>query len=274
VSDGLLDLDRPDDHYQARKGTRNVVLEDVNLDVRQGEFVSVVGVSGCGKTTLLRMVAGLAPYYPGTIRVRGEIVRGIPPRVGFVFQNSALLPWRNVRENVELGLNEVRRTLSRSEREEMVEHQVRLMGLDGYGDYLPAKLSGGMQQRAGLARALVAEPDVLLMDEPFGAVDALTRLRLQEELASIVERTSATVVFVTHDVEEAVFLADRVAVMSINPGKITQIVDIEVPRPRERHADGEAGRRIAELREHVLSLVLGSDARSDGSLEQRKAVRL
>jgi NitT/TauT family transport system ATP-binding protein len=240
-TDPMIQIEGVGKHYQARKGTRNVVLEDVNLDVRQGEFVSVVGVSGCGKTTLLRMVAGLAPYYPGTIRVRGEIVRGIPPRVGFVFQNSALLPWRNVRENVELGLNEVRRTLSRSEREEMVEHQVRLMGLDGYGDYLPAKLSGGMQQRAGLARALVAEPDVLLMDEPFG---------------------------------EAVFLADRVAVMSINPGKITQIVDIEVPRPRERHADGEAGRRIAELREHVLSLVLGSDARSDGSLEQRKAVRL
>jgi NitT/TauT family transport system ATP-binding protein len=205
------------------------------------------------------MIAGLAPYSPGTIRVRGAVVRGVPPRVGFVFQHAALLPWKTVRQNVELGLNEVRRELSKQQRREMVSRQLELTNLSAAADYLPRELSGGMQQRAGLARALVAEPDVLLMDEPFGAVDALTRLRLQEELAVIVQRTSATVVFVTHDVEEAIFLADRVAVMSIGPGRIRETVEVERPRPRERQADPETTRYFAELRDHVLSLVLEQD---------------
>jgi ABC-type nitrate/sulfonate/bicarbonate transport system ATPase subunit len=245
-------------HFQQRSGTANVVLEDVNLEVHRGEFVSLVGASGCGKTTLLRMIAGLAQYRPGTIRVNGAVVRRVPPRVGFVFQDSALLPWKSVHQNVLMGLNEIRKTLSAAEKKEKVDRQLELMGLSGYADYLPRQMSGGMRQRAGLARALVAEPDVLLMDEPFGAVDALTRMRLQEELAAIVERTSATVVFVTHDVDEAVFLADRVAVMSLRPGRITEIVDIDIPRPRDRRLDTESGRRATELRERVLELVLGA----------------
>jgi ABC-type nitrate/sulfonate/bicarbonate transport system ATPase subunit len=247
-------------HYQQRKASANVVLEDVNLDVRRGEFVSLVGASGCGKTTLLRMIAGLAQYQPGTITVNGQVVRRVPPRVGFVFQDSALLPWRSVSENVAMGLNETWKSLTRAERKAKVERQLELVGLSGYGDYLPAQLSGGMQQRGGLARALVGEPDVLLMDEPFGAVDALTRIRLQEELANIVARTSATVVFVTHDVDEAVFLADRVAVMSLRPGKIKEVVEVDIPRPRDRRLDSEAGRRATELRARVLELVLGSGA--------------
>jgi ABC-type nitrate/sulfonate/bicarbonate transport system ATPase subunit len=259
VSDAMIDIQGVGKHFQQRKGSANVVLEGVDLQVRPGEFVSVVGRSGCGKTTLLRMIAGLAPYSPGTIRVRGAVVRGVPPRVGFVFQHAALLPWKTVRQNVELGLNEVRRELSKQQRREMVSRQLELTNLSAAADYLPRELSGGMQQRAGLARALVAEPDVLLMDEPFGAVDALTRLRLQEELAVIVQRTSATVVFVTHDVEEAIFLADRVAVMSIGPGRIRETVEVERPRPRERQADPETTRYFAELRDHVLSLVLEQD---------------
>jgi ABC-type nitrate/sulfonate/bicarbonate transport system ATPase subunit len=244
--------------FQQRKGSANVVLEDVNLEVQRGEFVSLVGASGCGKTTLLRMIAGLAAYRPGTIRVNGEVVRRVPPRIGFVFQDSALLPWKTVSENVALGLNETRKSISRAERKAKVDAQLELVGLSGYGDYLPRALSGGMRQRAGLARALVGEPDVLLMDEPFGAVDALTRMHLQEELAEIVARTSATVVFVTHDVDEAVFLADRVAVMSIRPGRIKQIVDVDIPRPRDRRLETEGGRRATELRQHVLELVLGA----------------
>jgi NitT/TauT family transport system ATP-binding protein len=258
VGEAVIKIDGVGKQFQQRRGSANVVLEDVNLEVRRGEFVSLVGASGCGKTTLLRMIAGLAQYYPGTIQVNGEVVRRVPPRVGFVFQDSALLPWKTVRENVAMGLNETWKSLSRAERKAKVDAQLELVGLSGYGEYLPRALSGGMRQRGGLARALVGEPDVLLMDEPFGAVDALTRMRLQEELAEIVARTSATVVFVTHDVDEAVFLADRVAVMSIRPGRIKQIVDVDIPRPRDRRLETESGRRATELRQLVLELVLGA----------------
>ena len=255
----MIDIQGVGKHFQQRKGSRNVVLEDVDFQVRQGEFVTIVGRSGCGKTTLLRMIAGLAPYSPGTIRVRGQVVHTVPSRVGFVFQNAALLPWKTVRQNVELGLNEVRGEYSKERRQEMVAKQLELTGLSAAADYLPRQLSGGMQQRTGLARALVAEPDVLLMDEPFGAVDALTRLQLQEDLGEIVQRTAATVVFVTHDVEEAIFLADRVAVMSMGPGRIRETVDVGVPRPRNRQMDADTTRHMTELRDHVLALVLEQD---------------
>jgi ABC-type nitrate/sulfonate/bicarbonate transport system ATPase subunit len=243
-------------HFQQRKGSLNVVLENIDLTIRKGEFVSLVGQSGCGKTTLLRMIAGLAPYSPGEIRVNGKAVRSVPPRIGFVFQNAALLPWKTVNENVMLGLNETRSAFTREEKRAKVQHQLELTGLAKFGDYLPGQLSGGMQQRCGLARALVGEPDVLLMDEPFGAVDALTRIRLQEELSMIVERTEATVVFVTHDVEEAVFLADRVAVMTTGPGTIKEVVDVDLPRPRERRSEV-----ISPLSDYVLELVLGGGER-------------
>jgi ABC-type nitrate/sulfonate/bicarbonate transport system ATPase subunit len=177
-------------------------------------------------------------------------VTKVPPRIGFVFQNAALLPWKTVRQNVLLGLNETRKTLTKDEKAAKVQHQLEMTGLAHAADYLPRQLSGGMQQRAGLARALVSDPDVLLMDEPFGAVDALTRIRLQEELSAIVDRTEATVVFVTHDVEEAVFLGDRVVVMSAAPGRIIQTLDVPLERPRSRAdlASGEIQRLILELR--------------------------
>ena len=256
ASGSMIEIQGVGKHFQQRKGTLNVVLQDIDLNVRRGEFVSLVGQSGCGKTTLLRMIGGLAPYAPGEIKVNGETVLSVPPRIGFVFQNAALLPWKTVHENVLLGLNETRGSFSRDEKRQKVERQLELTGLAEFGDYLPRQLSGGMQQRCGLARALVGEPDVLLMDEPFGAVDALTRIRLQEELATIVERTEATVVFVTHDVEEAVFLADRVAVMTIGPGTIKEIVDIDLPRPRERRSE-----LLGPLSEYVLELVLGGGER-------------
>jgi len=254
-------------HYSQRskKASANVVLQNVNLDVRAGEFVSLVGASGCGKTTLLRMIGGLAPYFPGEIHMNGKLVRGIPPRIGFVFQDSALLPWRNIAENVAVGLNERRRSYTKQQAKARVDATLELVGLDAYADYLPRQVSGGMQQRAGLARALVGEPDVLLMDEPFGALDAFTRMRLQEELASIVARTAATTVFVTHDVDEAVFLSDRVAVMSINPGMIKKIVDIDMPRPRLHRADLLDNRRASELRDQVLRLVIGDRSRESAA---------
>ena len=248
-------------HYAQRSGTRSVVLENVNLQVENGEFVSLVGASGCGKTTLLRMISGLAPYDPGTVHVNGKLVKSVPPRVGFVFQDPALLPWRTIEQNVAVGLNEYRREISKQEARRRVQEQLELVGLADHGSYLPRQISGGMQQRAGLARALVGQPDVLLMDEPFGALDAFTRTRLQEELAVITRHTSATTVFVTHDVDEAVFLSDRVAVMSINPGSIREIVEIDLPRPRVDRRELFSNPAVAETRDHVLELVIGARAR-------------
>jgi NitT/TauT family transport system ATP-binding protein len=256
AGEAMIEIEGVGKQFAQRKGSANVVLKDVDLTIRRGEFVSLVGQSGCGKTTLLRMIAGLAPYDAGTVKVSGNVVNRVPPRIGFVFQHAALLPWKSVRQNVLLGLNETRKSLSREEKAAKVQHQLELTGLAHAADYLPRQLSGGMQQRAGLARALVSDPDVLLMDEPFGAVDALTRIRLQEELAAIVERTSATVVFVTHDVEEAVFLADRVAVMTTGPGQIKEVVTVDLPRPRDRSPEV-----IAPIAEHVLELVLGGGLR-------------
>lgn len=247
-------------HFSTRRRSLNVVLSGVALDVQPGEFVCIVGASGCGKTTLLRMIGGLAPYTEGEILVRGQPVRGVPPRIGFVFQNSALLPWRTIRENVRVGLNESRRDMSSAEARQRVDEKLELVGLTDYSDYLPAQVSGGMQQRAGLARAIVGEPDVLLMDEPFGAVDAFTRMRLQDELAAIVARTSATTVFVTHDVDEAVFLSDRVAVMGVNPGRITEVVEIDLPKPRLHRTELLGNVRAAELRDRILGLVIGGRA--------------
>ena len=251
-------------HYSQRskKKSANVVLQNVNLEVRQGEFVSLVGASGCGKTTLLRMLGGLAPYYPGEIYTNGKLVRGIPPRIGFVFQDSALLPWRSIAQNVAVGLNEGRRRLTKEQARANVANALELVGLTEYADYLPRQVSGGMQQRAGLARALVGEPDVLLMDEPFGALDAFTRMRLQEELASIVVRTSATTVFVTHDVDEAVFLSGRIAVMSTGPGTIKEIIDVDIPRPRLRRSELLDNRRASQLRDQVLRLVIGERSKA------------
>jgi NitT/TauT family transport system ATP-binding protein len=267
VSPPVIEIEGVGKHFAQRRDSRNVVLRDVNLAVEPGEFVSLVGASGCGKTTLLRMIAGLAPYEPGTIKVNGELVRGVPPRIGFVFQDSALLPWRTIRQNVAIGLNEVRRSLTSEQADAKVDRALELVGLSANADYLPRQVSGGMQQRTGLARALVGEPTVLLMDEPFGALDAFTRMRLQEELAAIVARTSATTVFVTHDVDEAVFLSDRIAVLSTGPGTIREIVPVDIARPRVTREQLLGNPRAAALRDRVLELVIGSPARLAGPQE-------
>lgn len=256
-SGATIDIRGVGKHYSARRSSAHVVLEDVSFTVQSGQFVSLVGASGCGKTTLLRMICGLAPYHPGTIQINGKTVRGIPPRVGFVFQDAALLPWRTVRDNVAVGLNEVRGNYGRAELDELVNSKLALVGLTDHADKYPRQLSGGQQQRAGLARALVGEPELLLMDEPFGALDAFTRLRLQEELAGIVERLRTTTVFVTHDVEEAVFLSDQVVAMTTNPGTVKEVVDIDMPRPRGRREAVLTSARSIELRERILNLVIG-----------------
>jgi NitT/TauT family transport system ATP-binding protein len=237
-----------------RRGS--VALRDVNLHIQAGEFVSLVGASGCGKTTLVRMIGGLAPYSTGTISVAGVVVKGVPKRLGFVFQDAALMPWKSVEGNVRMGLNETGKDLSRADAATKVRDALELVGLSQFADYYPRQLSGGMKQRAGLARALVSEPDLLLMDEPFGALDAFTRLRLQDELAAIVAKSRTTTVFVTHDVDEAVFLSHRIAVMSTSPGTIKEIVDVDLPEPRLHRQAMLDNRRAAELRDHVLRLVI------------------
>ncbi|HWQ40442.1 MAG TPA: ABC transporter ATP-binding protein [Desulfosporosinus sp.] len=207
-----------------------VAIKDVNLKVRNGEFLTIVGPSGCGKSTLLDMIAGLAKQSSGELYIDGKLITGPALDRGIVLQGYALFPWRTVRRNVEFGL-EIK-GIRKSERADISQNFIDLVGLKGFEDRYPYELSGGMKQRVAIARALAYDPEVLLMDEPFAAVDAQTREVLQDELLRIWEETHKTIIFVTHSIDEAVFLADRVAVMSVNPGTVKEIVDITLPRPR------------------------------------------
>jgi ABC-type nitrate/sulfonate/bicarbonate transport system ATPase subunit len=227
------------------------VLDHVSLEVRSGEFMALVGPSGCGKTTLLKMMAGLEPY-EGTITIRGDVVDGTPENIGFVFQETGLLPWRTVRRNVEIGL--AAQKVDKAERRERVDHYLALTRLSAFADYLPYQLSGGMQQRVALARALVGAPDVLLMDEPFGSLDAITRAHLQDELVSLVEATTTTTVLVTHDVDEALYCADRTAVFAHAPNGLRRVLDVPLHRPRTRQEFVEA-QQLIELRKDILAIL-------------------
>jgi NitT/TauT family transport system ATP-binding protein len=215
-----------------RSGGSVEALRDVNLRIEDNEFLTVLGPSGCGKTTLLRAIGGLVTWNSGEIRIDGRPVAGPGPERAMVFQNVALLPWDTVLSNVGFGLE--LRGVSRPERERKAMELIDLVGLSGFESRMPRELSGGMQQRVGLARALAVEPKVLLMDEPFGALDEQTRRILQEELIRIWERTRTTVVFVTHSMDEAVLLGDRIALISARPGTVDEIVRVPLPRPRSR----------------------------------------
>jgi NitT/TauT family transport system ATP-binding protein len=209
--------------YRPPSGRPVLALEDVSLSVASREFVALLGPSGCGKSTLLYLLGGFLPTETGKILIEGKPVGAPGPDRGIVFQHFALFPWKTVRGNVRYGLE--RMALAREEREKRAQSYIDLVGLSGFEDSYPAQLSGGMKQRAALARTLAFDPKILLMDEPFGALDAQTRSLMQEELLSIWQRTPKTVIFVTHDVQEAVYLADRVAVMSARPGRVKAIVD-------------------------------------------------
>ena len=206
-------------------------LQDVSLAVAPGEFVSIIGPSGCGKSTLLRLVGDLVEPSAGTVTVNGKPSRQarLARDYGIVFQTPVLYEWRTVHENVRLPLEIVGR---RAERDERPRALLRLVGLDGFRDHYPWQLSGGMQQRVAIARALVLNPSILLMDEPFGALDEMTRERLNLELLTVWSETSATVLFVTHSIGEAVFLSSRVVVMSPRPGRLERMVEVDLPRPR------------------------------------------
>ena len=207
------------------------VLDDINLEIAEKEFVAIVGPSGCGKTTCLRMVAGFEPPTSGEVSVNGKVVTAPGPDRAVVFQQFALFPWKTVRDNIDLGLRN--KNLQRSERDERIAAALRLMNLESHADAFPHQLSGGMQQRVAIARAYVLDPEVLLMDEPFGALDAQTRVVMQEELVRLARVNPRTVLFITHAVEEAVYLADRVAIMTRRPGRIKEVLDIRKVREAE-----------------------------------------
>jgi ABC-type nitrate/sulfonate/bicarbonate transport system ATPase subunit len=222
------------------------VLDNISLSVADGEFVCLLGPSGCGKSTLLNTMAGFLSPTGGEIRVDNEIVRGPDPRRIFVFQERGVFPWLTVEGNIGFGLAK----LSRSERESRIAHYVQMVGLQGFEKAYPSELSGGMKQRLEVARALAVNPDMLFLDEPFGALDSITRLTMRRELLHIWEAERKTVVFVTHDIDEAVQLADRVVVMSARPATIQQIVTIDIPHPRDI-----SSARYLELRDGIFAQI-------------------
>ncbi|MEE9099505.1 MULTISPECIES: ABC transporter ATP-binding protein [Pseudomonas] len=225
-------------------------IERFDLEIAEGEFIAIVGASGCGKSTLLRLLVGLDREFQGEIRIAGKPIDGIGGERGIVFQEHRLFPWLTVEQNIELGL--VNEPLSATGKAGKVADYLQLVGLKGFERAYPHQLSGGMAQRVAIARGLVASPRILLLDEPFGALDALTRQQLQEELLRIRQRERITTVLVTHDVEEALFLADRVVVMAPRPGRIKRIVEVPLAHPRER-----GGFDFLRLREALLHELTG-----------------
>ncbi|HWO40184.1 MAG TPA: ABC transporter ATP-binding protein [Candidatus Eisenbacteria bacterium] len=224
-----------------------LALKDINFTVEENQFITVIGPSGCGKTTLLRILAGLIPYDDGEVTIDGHLVTGPGPDRAVVFQNFALMPWADVLANVAFGL-EVRGA-PKSECQAKAKELIKLVGLEGFEHRLPKELSGGMQQRVGLARALAVNPRILLMDEPFGSLDEQTRRLLQEELLRIWEHERKTVVFITHSMEEAVMLGDRVMLMTPRPGRVKEMIDIPLRRPRWRELEKSAA--FIEIKEYL-----------------------
>ena len=250
------------EYERTRQKDTLVALEDFSVDIRAGEFVTIVGPSGCGKSTFLNCVAGLWFPAAGELRVSGKPVTGPGRDRSVVFQDYALMPWRTVKTNVRMGLELQRRVDDATD--EHVARYIELVGLTGFEDAYPRELSGGMRQWVGLARALVTEPSILLMDEPFAAVDAITRELMQDEVARIIKATGQTIVFITHSVDEAITLGDRIIVITDRPGRVKEILPVSIPRPR-------SGREIrhlseyVELRDRVWSL-LAKDPRPEPGL--------
>ena len=240
--------------FYGRLGSRVEALRAIDLDVRSQEFLSIVGPSGCGKSTLLKCIAGLEPITGGTISVRGERISGPPSQMGVVFQRDLLLDWRTVIENV-LIIAEFRGTRT-AELEKKASDLLVRFGLGDFQHRYPWELSGGMRQRAAICRAILDNPELLLMDEPFGALDAMTRDDLNLELARLWQETRKTVVFITHGIQEAVFLSDRVAMMARNPGRIVDVFDIDLPRPRtlEMRESAEFSAIVHRIRERFADI--------------------
>jgi NitT/TauT family transport system ATP-binding protein len=234
--------------FISEKGEKVESLSSINLDIENQEFICLLGPSGCGKTTLLRIIAGLDQGSTGTVELGGTLIDRPNPQLAMIFQEYSLYPWRTVSDNIGFGL-EIR-NIPAEERHAIEKKYIEIVGLEGFENKYPYELSGGMRQRVAVARALAVEPSILLMDEPFGALDAQTRNLLQHELLKIWEKTKKTILFVTHSVDEAVFLADRIVVMTPRPGRICEIISVPGTRPRDR-----TGVEFAKVRRYVLDLI-------------------
>lgn len=229
-----------------------LAFEDMNFEVRQHEIVTIVGPSGCGKTSLLRAIDGLIPLTSGTVTIGGEVVTEPDPRVAMVFQHFGLFPWQTVEKNVGFGLRN--QGVPKEQWKATAARYIDLVDLAGFEQAYPYHLSGGMRQRVGLARALAVEPEVLLMDEPFASVDAMTREQLQQQLMDIWDGSPRTMIFITHSIDEAVLLGDRVVVMGARPGRVKEIIDIPFSHPRIL-TEIRADTRVADLRNHIWELL-------------------
>ena len=249
-----ISIEKVSHTYHPSKGPPVFALDKIDLEVRDHEFMALLGPSGCGKSTLLYMIGGFLPIKHGRIRVGDRPVTGPHPERGIVFQHFALFPWKTVIQNVMYGLEKT--GVPRAERADRAKHYIDMVQLSGFENSFPSQLSGGMKQRAAIARTLAVDPDILLMDEPFGALDAQTRTLMQDELRNIMRQAPKTVIFVTHDVQEAVRLADRIAVMSRRPGRMKEIVDV----PGGRDPGFSRSPRYLELVEYCWGLIRGEAA--------------
>lgn len=247
MAESIIVADKVTKVFEGGRQGEVVALNDLSLEVAEGEFVCLVGGSGCGKTTFLNLVAGFLAPTAGVIYLRGRPISGIEPRAGMIFQSYALLPWKTVAGNVEFGPKMKR--VPRTERRAIADRFIRMVGLHGFEDFYPGQLSGGMQQRVTLARLLAADREVFLMDEPFAALDAMTRQVMQEELIRIHEQSGKTTVFVTHNIDEALILADRIIVMSSRPGRMKASIRNDLPRPRQ--VDMQLSPRYLELKRQI-----------------------
>ena len=245
-----LKIDNVYKEYQGRNG-KTIALNGVNLDIKENEFICVVGPSGCGKSTLLNIIAGLLEPTSGTVTLDGKVIEGTGVERGVVFQQYALFPWRTGLKNVMFPLE--MKKVPKDEAEAIARKYIKSVGLEGFEKSYPKELSGGMKQRVAIARAYAANPEVLLLDEPFGALDAQTRVQLQTELLETWEKEKKTCYFITHDVDEAIILAQRVIIMSARPGRIKKIVDIDIPYPRTQATKTEP--RFLELKSEIWNQV-------------------
>lgn len=247
----ILVADRVSKIFQIRKGADVIALSNLSLTVNEGEFICIVGASGCGKSTLLNMFAGFMQPSSGTVSLRGQPITKVEPRCGMMFQQYALFPWKTVRSNIEYPLR--LRGADRGERRKVAQRFINMVQLTDFGDHYPAELSGGMQQRAALARLLAGDPEVLLMDEPFAALDAMTRQVLQEELLNIQEKSGKTILFITHNLDEALTLGDKIVVLSSRPGRVKAVIENTLPRPR--HVADQLRPEFLALKAQVWSQV-------------------
>lgn len=235
-----------------KNGSETVqALEEINLHVREKEFISILGASGCGKSTLLRIIGGLEKPTTGSINLDGKKITQPGPDRGMVFQAYTLFPWLTVQKNIEFGLKQ--KGISKMERAQIAQKYVEIVGLKGFEDVYPKRLSGGMKQRVAIARALANDPEIILLDEPFGALDMQTRSIMQELLLNVWQKSKKTVILVTHDIDEAIFMADRVVVMKSRPGSIKEIIDVELPRPRDYHI--KTSEKFMEYKNRAVDLI-------------------